>query len=140
MNNLESLEETASLLRAISQTVRLEILLTIGTGEACVCHLEAAIGQRQAYISQQLMALRESGIVESRREGRNIYYHIKNLRILDLIHSACKVSNQNLDPSLIIGPQKLPGKCPCPKCESLYTDQSPAGCAHYSAGGELRHE
>ena len=73
MNSEVSLESLAVFLRAISQPVRLEILLAIGTGEACVCHLEAVIGQRQAYISQQLMALREAGIVKSRRDGRNIY-------------------------------------------------------------------
>ena len=84
MKSASHLETTAAFLRAISQPVKLEILLAIGTGEACVCHLEAAIGQRQAYISQQLMALREAGIVESRREGRNIFYRIKNLKILDV--------------------------------------------------------
>lgn len=43
-----SLEILASFFRAISQPPRLQILLAIGTGEACVCHLEAATGQRQA--------------------------------------------------------------------------------------------
>lgn len=140
MNEFESLEHTASLLRVISQTVRLEILLTIGAGEACVCHLEAAIGQRQAYISQQLMALRKAGIVESRREGRNIYYHVRNLRILDLIQSASKVNNENSDLSLIIGPKNLQGKCPCPKCEHVIADLESSGFAQPIAGGERSHD
>lgn len=118
------LENTASLMRAISQTVRLEILLAIGTGEACVCHLEAAIGQRQAYISQQLMALREAGIVESRREGRNIYYHVSHPQVLDLIQAASKISNQQAEPIPITGPQNLQGECPCPKCEPKNTENS----------------
>ena len=94
MNSEVSLESLAVFLRAISQPVRLEILLAIGTGEACVCHLEAAIGQRQSYISQQLMALREAGIVKSRRDGRNIYYQVKNPQVLNLIQSAGVISCQ----------------------------------------------
>lgn len=140
MNEFESLEHTASLLRVISQTVRLDILLTIGTGEACVCHLEAVIGQRQAYISQQLMALRKAGIVESRREGRNIYYHVRNLRILDLIQSAFEISNQKSDLTLIIGPKNIKGKCPCPKCEHVNADLVSSGFAQPLAGGERSHD
>ena len=117
MNSEVSLESLAVFLRAISQPVRLEILLAIGTGEACVCHLEAAIGQRQSYISQQLMALREAGIVKSRRDGRNIYYQVKNPQVLDLIQSAGVISRQELGPIQITGPENLQGDCPCPKCE-----------------------
>ena len=116
MKSASHLETTAAFLRAISQPVKLEILLAIGTGEACVCHLEAAIGQRQAYISQQLMALREAGIVESRREGRNIFYRIKNLKILDLIQAADQFNDQEPGAIRIAAPEILQGECPCPKC------------------------
>ena len=109
-------ESISSLLRAISQPARVEILLAIGTGEACVCHLEAAIGQRQAYISQQLMALREAGIVTSRRDGRNIYYQIKDHSILDLIQQAGKLSGISESELAISGPVISHGECPCPKC------------------------
>jgi DNA-binding transcriptional ArsR family regulator len=145
MIDITYLENTASLMRAISQTVRLEILLAIGTGEACVCHLEAAIGQRQAYISQQLMALREAGIVESRREGRNIYYHVSNPQVLDLIQSASKISNQQAEPIPITGPRNLQGECPCPKCETQSTEKSTGEFilvrdSHISIHGENSHD
>lgn len=121
-------EQVSSLLRVISQPARVEILLAIGTGEACVCHLEAAIGQRQAYISQQLMALREAGIVTSRRDGRNMYYQIKDPSILDLIQQAgklCGISGSDLP---ISGPVNLHGECPCPKCAA-----ETAGCPEGSS-------
>jgi ArsR family transcriptional regulator len=109
-------ESIATFLRAISQPARIEILLAIGSGEACVCHLEAAIGQRQAYISQQLMALREAGIVTSRRDGRNIYYQIEDPAILELIQKAGKISGISENELEIASPINLPGECPCPKC------------------------
>ena len=111
-------ESISSLLRAISQPARVEILLALGTGEACVCHLEAAIGQRQAYISQQLMALREAGIVTSRRDGRNIYYQIKDPSILDLLQQAGKLSGISGSELPISDPVFSHGECPCPKCSA----------------------
>jgi len=62
------LEKVSNLLQTISPAPRLEILLGIGEGEACVCHLEAMFGLRQATLSQHLMALREAGVVTDRRE------------------------------------------------------------------------
>ena len=55
-------------LQAIASAPRIAILLAIGQGEACVCHLETALGWRQAYISQHLMALRKADILQDRRE------------------------------------------------------------------------
>jgi ArsR family transcriptional regulator len=117
MNVKPSHQRISTLLRAISQPARIEILLAIGTGEACVCHLEAAIGQRQAYISQQLMALREAGIVNYRRDGRNIFYRLKDPTILELIRQAGKLSGMDECDIPIEGPMFLPEECPCPKCE-----------------------
>ena len=110
-------QRISTLLRAISQPARIEILLAIGTGEVCVCHLEAAIGLRQAYISQQLMGLREAGIVKHRRDGRNIFYRLKDPRILELIYQAGKLSGVDESNHLIAGLLVLPEECPCPKCE-----------------------
>ena len=131
-----NLQPISSLLRAISQPARLEILLAIGSGEACVCHLEAATGQRQAYISQQLMALRAAGVVTSRREGRNIYYRLLEPAVLDLIQQAGKISGtQGLDiPNQ--GPENLLGECPCPKCNQELSN-SPEKLIHNDLESEV---
>ncbi len=49
--------------KILGQPVRLQILLILNTGEECVCHIEAILGIRQASISQQLMVLRDAGLV-----------------------------------------------------------------------------
>ena len=140
MINKTSLESIAGLFRSLSQPVRLEILLAIGTGEACVCHLEAAIGQRQAYISQQLMALRESGIVEGRREGRNIYYRIKDLKVLDLIQSAGEIGDQGSAAIRVTAPANLQGECPCPKCEPGIPEDTPSSNTASYRIKEIQHD
>jgi DNA-binding transcriptional ArsR family regulator len=98
---------------------RIAILLAIGTGEACVCHLEAALGWRQAYISQHLMALRKADILDDRREGRYVYYRLKNASYLDLITYAAALSGLPAETvSRVINTQTYPS-CECPHCSPV---------------------
>jgi ArsR family transcriptional regulator len=114
-----SLEAISSLLEAISPLTRLQILLAIGTGEACVCHLEAALGLRQAYISQHLMALRKVDILLDRREGRYIFYRLKDAALLDLITAAAALSGFPAEAvSTLINTKKNPS-CECPQCSPV---------------------
>jgi DNA-binding transcriptional ArsR family regulator len=109
-------EAIANLLRTLGQPERLKILLAIGQQEACVCHLEAALGLRQAYISQHLMALRQAGLVTARRDGRNIYYRLQDPSVLGFIRQAGVQAG--LDEAQMSQAQipSLPPDCPCPHC------------------------
>jgi len=108
--------EIAQLLRAIDQPARLRILMAIGQGEACVCHLEAMLGLRQAYISQHLMALRQAGILTTRREGRYVYYQLSDPQLLELIQMTAAITGvDNHALQALIQDQPLP-MCECPNC------------------------
>lgn len=112
-----SLKQLVSLFRALGQPARVRIILALGEGEACVCHLESALKLRQAYLSQQLMALRDAGIVKARREGRNIYYRLTNPKLLEVIQeSAGYLAGARLDiESVQVSTHFLDG-CVCPSC------------------------
>jgi ArsR family transcriptional regulator len=110
MTNISPVEQVASLLQTIGQESRLQILLAIGEGEACVCHLEATFGWRQAFLSQHLMALRKFGIVVTSRQGRNIHYRLSDPRLLELIRRAAEFHGVTL-PKLAPSPD-----CSCPNC------------------------
>ena len=111
----------ARLLRTIGQPTRLKILLALGAGEACVCHLESLLGMRQAYISQHLMALRRAGVVRAgvvrdRREGRFVFYRLNSPQVLELIELAGRVvgvSSTDLFAGIQTGEPSL---CSCPNC------------------------
>ncbi len=106
----------SQLLQAIASPARLEILLAIGEGEACVCHLEAISGYRQAYISQHLMALRDAGVITARRHGRFVYYRLKDRTLLALLATAgtfCGISPGELEQ--VFPPDQVAG-CACPQC------------------------
>lgn len=109
-------KQIAAPLEAIASPQRIAILLAIGKGEACVCHLETALGMRQAYISQHLMALRKADILQDRREGRYVFYKVKNASLLDLITATATLSGLSAESvSSLINIQSYPS-CECPQC------------------------
>ena len=109
-------DQIAQLLRAIDQPARLRILMAIGHSEACVCHLEANLGLRQAYISQHLMALRQAGILTTRREGRYIYYRLSDPQLLELIRMTAAITGlEEHTLHALIQSEPLP-LCECPNC------------------------
>src|SRR5512143_1311575 len=103
-------------LQVIASTQRIAILLAIGKGEACVCHLEAALGWRQAYISQHLMVLRKAGILQDRREGRYIFYRLANEATLDLVLDAARMSGIDLQEVEALAGSDQDSGCGCPHC------------------------
>ena len=115
--NIDQLAEAiADLLRTLGQPERLKILLAIGQQEACVCHLEAALSLRQAYISQHLMALRQAGLVTARRDGRNIYYRLEDPSLLSFIRKAGEQAGLNEAQMARALIPSVPPSCPCPHC------------------------
>jgi DNA-binding transcriptional ArsR family regulator len=114
------LQPVASLLETISPLTRLQILLAIGTGEACVCHLETALGLRQAYISQHLMALRKADILQDRREGRYIFYRLKDAALLDLITDSAHLIGLPADTVSALINTRINPSCECPQCSPVF--------------------
>jgi ArsR family transcriptional regulator len=113
---IETSEQIAASLSAIASPQRIAIVLAIGNREACVCHLETVLGWRQAYISQHLMALRKADILQDRREGRYIFYKLKNTALLNLLTNSASL--YGLAPetiSALINKKNYPA-CECPQC------------------------
>jgi DNA-binding transcriptional ArsR family regulator len=108
----DSSQSISSLMQTLGSPARIQILLAIGTGEACVCHLEALLNLRQAYISQHLMALREAGLVSDHREGKYIYYHLNDPAMLDLLRMAARLAGVS-DEALAVQDHS---HCECPNC------------------------
>lgn len=112
----------ADMMKALGHPARLKILRVLQGGEACVCHLEAVLGYRQAYISQQLMRLREAGLVVDRREGMNVFYALADEAIVRVLEAAqeatsrlAKAKGRRVEFS---GPVELPVPgCSCPHCQ-----------------------
>jgi DNA-binding transcriptional ArsR family regulator len=80
-------KQASDFLKAIAHEGRLMILCHLVSGERSVTELENLLESRQAAVSQQLARLRLEGLVESRRDGKAIYYALADERVVDLISS-----------------------------------------------------
>jgi ArsR family transcriptional regulator, arsenate/arsenite/antimonite-responsive transcriptional repressor len=77
---------TLEVLQALAHPARLEVVAHIAArGPLCVCHLHEDLDYSQPTLSKHLSVLRKAGLVESRREGRWVYYTI-NEDTLDAAH------------------------------------------------------
>lgn len=78
------MKEMIKILKALSDETRLKILEFLLDGEKCVCQIFPHVKRTQSTVSIQLGKLEKCGILESRREGKKIFYRIKDYRICDV--------------------------------------------------------
>ncbi|MBA1334519.1 MAG: hypothetical protein HPY66_2368 [Firmicutes bacterium] len=67
----------AEVFKALSSPVRLAIVDYLEERERCVCEIVEYLGEKQSSVSRHLATLRNAGIVETKKEGLNIYYRLK---------------------------------------------------------------
>ena len=106
----------SNIFQLLGSPARVDILVAIGHNEACVCHLEAKLGWRQAYISQHLMALRKADLLVDRKEGRFVYYRLRDEGILQIIRQVAVFAGKDtssIDELANAGPNP---SCECPSC------------------------
>lgn len=77
--------QASALLKALSNPDRLLLLCQLTQGEANVGELEARTGIRQPTLSQQLTVLRESQLVNVRREGKQMFYSVASPEALAVL-------------------------------------------------------
>ena len=112
---MKAYDRQAELLKALGHPVRLQILDILRDGEHCVCHIEAVLGLRQAYISQQLMTLRRAELVADRKDGLRVYYRITDrsiFRVLDPVRTMVEQQGIKFAPVT----ERAPRGCSCPTC------------------------
>lgn len=90
----DSADKASNLLKALANPDRLLLLCQLSQGELCVSDLEARVGLQQPSLSQQLTVLRQQQLVNTRREGKQIFYSIASteaLAVMQLLYTLyCK--------------------------------------------------
>ena len=114
---MNAYDDSAKLFKALMHPARLEILDILRDGEHCVCHIEAALRYRQAYISQQLSVLREAGLVQDRRDGWNVHYRVTQPQVFALLDVAITMVGGQPNKRKLVHRAEL-DNCPCPRCAS----------------------
>ena len=84
-----SAEKATGLMKAMANTDRLMLLCQLSNGEKSVGELEAILDIKQPTLSQQLGILRDAELVNTRREGKNIFYSISSqsaMAVMQVLH------------------------------------------------------
>ncbi len=80
----EKSQRMAEFFSLLGDPNRLRILSALAVSELCVCDLAAAVKMSESAVSHQLRTLRSMRLVGYRRQGRNVFYYLKDSHVLNL--------------------------------------------------------
>lgn len=80
-----SQENLAQIFKVLGDSTRVRILNALSRSELCVCDLTAILGMNQSAVSHQLRVLRDTRIVRSRKQGKNVLYSLDDHHIAELM-------------------------------------------------------
>ena len=84
----ENLQNLSEIFKLFADETRLRIICAILNTELCVCDLCELLGLNQSAVSHQLQLLRSSKLVKYRKEGKQVYYSLKDEHIESIIKMA----------------------------------------------------
>ena len=80
----EELERLSQVFKLLGDLTRTKILWVLDKNEMCVCDIANVLNMTKSSISHQLAILRNAGIVDFRREGKEVYYRLDDFHITKL--------------------------------------------------------
>lgn len=93
----ELFELHADMCKVFSNATRLEILNLLRNKEISVSQLVEKTGLSQANVSQHLAVMKNKGIVQSSRKGKNVYYRLVNQKIVQAFDLIREVLAEKLE-------------------------------------------
>lgn len=95
--------EILNITKALSDENRVRALMMLVDGELCVCQIIEMLGLAPSTVSKHMSILRQAGLVETRKDGRWIYYRLADRgapivrEILDWLEKHLKSDKRVLD-------------------------------------------
>jgi DNA-binding transcriptional ArsR family regulator len=78
-------------LKLLANTERMLLMCQLSQGEMCVSDLEECLQIHQPTLSQQLGVLRAEGVVNTRREGKHIFYSVADEELLQVLSALYRI-------------------------------------------------
>ena len=82
------MKEVLAITKAMSDEGRLRVLMALGGGELCVCQLIELLELAPSTVSKHMAVLHQAGLVETRKDGRWIYYSLAEAGASTLVGGA----------------------------------------------------
>ena len=86
MPDTESFQTIAELLKQLGDSSRIRIFWLLCHCEECVINLSAMMKMSSPAISHHLKQLKSSGLIVSRRSGKEVYYRAADTQQAQLLH------------------------------------------------------
>ena len=96
MESDEILFEIADFYKALSDSTRIKIVCALNLRELCVCDISHLLNMTKSAISHQLKYLRDINIVKSRKEGKEVFYSLKDDHVKKVIKVSLKHIKENV--------------------------------------------
>jgi len=111
--------------KALSDTHRVRALVALRNGELCVCQIIELLNLAPSTVSKHMSILKQADLVESRKDGRWIYYRLPsqdNLKTMQWI--ICAIANA---PEILEDDKRLK-KITCANLEIMCKNQRSGKC------------
>lgn len=85
---IELTNKLATFFQNFSDNTRLRIIMCLALGDMCVNDMSIVLNLNQTTISHQLQILKSQDIVDFKRNGKMIFYNLKQLQVNDVMLGA----------------------------------------------------
>ncbi len=86
LNNVDDFQTIAEIFKQLGDTTRIRIFFLLCHCEECVINISAMLDMSSPAVSHHLRPLRNSGLIISRRKGKEVYYRAADTPQSRLLH------------------------------------------------------
>ncbi|MFO7958220.1 MAG: metalloregulator ArsR/SmtB family transcription factor [Candidatus Brocadiia bacterium] len=90
-------ELQAEVLKALAHPLRLAIADYLRGGEQCVCDIAEQVGAERSNVSRHLSRMLDAGVLESRKEGVQVFYSLRTPCVLNFFSCVTNVLRERLE-------------------------------------------
>ena len=73
----KAMQARADIFKALGHPARLAMIMALSEGERCVCELQDLVGSDMSTISKHLAVLRNAGLVDAEKHGKQVFYSLR---------------------------------------------------------------
>ena len=107
------MKEVMAITKALADTNRTRVLMFLRGGELCVCQIMEVLALAPSTVSKHLNILLQAGLLESRKEGRWIYYRLPGRGAPSCVRGVLRWLRESLadDPCIARDARKVKAVC-----------------------------
>ncbi|MDO4594604.1 MAG: metalloregulator ArsR/SmtB family transcription factor [Tissierellia bacterium] len=90
LNDINRYDELSEIFKLLSDKTRLRLFLLLCQGEYCVVNISYIMNMSSPAISHHLRSLKYKGLINSRREGKEVYYKASDNKLVKQLHKMVK--------------------------------------------------